>query len=349
MAETREDRKTDAELVEDLKRCNALLQAEIDLFERYTSNVRMDLRAESEIASQMGTSGGKKTRVQTPERQQLLTLEQKCAVAQNVLKQLNQDLKRLQSNSERVLDNYKATLEEADVHLAEVKKECCQFDRDIGKALRDKPSLMRVEKVIRYIEDRIKAKDNLMEKLDRQNAALLAHKRKLHLQLKIQEKMGKGLTALDFELLKIENIRSRKQLDEQNHKNMDLKLLAVKTLQAMNSIKENLQTLTLESDVLGGDIASRIKLMVKIEEETKQAEEERSKAESLNRKLRGQLADFQVPHVLKYIEVKDSHSQLEKNVRAWERKVEIAEMALKTHTKAWDKLRMSAGAGPPRA
>lgn len=51
-----------------------------------------------------------------------------------------------------------ATLEEADVHLAEVKKECCQFDRDIGKALRDKPSLMRVEKVIRYIEDRIKAK-----------------------------------------------------------------------------------------------------------------------------------------------------------------------------------------------
>lgn len=76
-----------------------------------------------------------------------------------------------------------------------------------------------------------------MEKLDRQNAALLAHKRKLHLQLKIQEKMGKGLTALDFELLKIENIRSRKQLDEQNHKHMDLKLLAGKTLQTMNSIK----------------------------------------------------------------------------------------------------------------
>lgn len=54
--------------------------------------------------------------------------------------------------------------------------------------------------------------------------------------------------------------------------------------------------------------------------------QERIKAEALNRKLRGQLSDFQVPHVLKYIEVKDSHSQLEKNVRAWERKVEIAEV-----------------------
>lgn len=49
--------------------------------------------------------------------------------------------------------------------------------------------------------------------------------------------MGKGLTALDFEQLKIENIRSRKQLNEQNHKHLELKLLAGKTLQAMNSNK----------------------------------------------------------------------------------------------------------------
>lgn len=53
--------------------------------------------------------------------------------------------------------------------------------------------------------------------------------------------MGKGLTALDFEQLKIENIRSRKQLDEQNHKHVELKLLASKTLQALNSNKVKLR------------------------------------------------------------------------------------------------------------
>lgn len=43
--------------------------------------------------------------------------------------------------------------------MAEVKKECGQFDRDIGKALRDKKSVtMNAEKVIRYIEDKVKTK-----------------------------------------------------------------------------------------------------------------------------------------------------------------------------------------------
>ncbi|XP_051545375.1 coiled-coil domain-containing protein 113-like [Myxocyprinus asiaticus] len=351
MAET--DSKTDAdskqtvELGEDLKRYNALLQAEIDMFERYISRMDPQTGSETSASQEMGTSRGRKSRVRTPERPQMLTLEQKFDVAQSVHKQLIQDLKRLQHRSERALDNYKATLEEADIHLAEVKKESLNFDFDIGKALWDKTNVtMSAEKVIRYTEDRIRAKDSQIEKLHRKNVALLALKRKLQLQLKQQEEMAEGLTALDFEHLKIENIKSRKRMDEQNHEHLKLKLLAGKTLQTLNSKKEKLHTLTNESDALSSDIASRMKLLVKIEEETKQAEGECSKAEALNSKLRGQLADFRVPHVLEYIKVKDCHSQLENNVKAWERKVEIAEMALKTYTKAWDKLRIAAGAGP---
>ncbi|RXN21930.1 coiled-coil domain-containing protein 113-like [Labeo rohita] len=290
---------------------------------------------------------GRKTKVRTPERQQLLTLEQKCDIAISMHKQMTEDLKRAKHHSERELDNYKATLEEADIHLAEVKKECCQFDRDIGKALRDKKCVtMSAEKVIRYIEDKVKTKENLIEKLHQKNAGLLAYKKKLQIQLKQQEEMGEGLTALDFEQLKFQNMKCRKRQDEQNLKHMELKLLAGKTLHVLNSEKEKLQTLTHESDVLNSDIGLREKLLVKIEEETKQAEEERNKAEALNRKLRGQLADFQVPHVLQYIKVKESHSQLQKSVKEWERKVEIAEMSLKTYTKSWDKLRIAAGARP---
>uniref|UniRef100_A0A9J8CK36 Cilia- and flagella-associated protein 263 n=1 Tax=Cyprinus carpio carpio TaxID=630221 RepID=A0A9J8CK36_CYPCA len=292
-------------------------------------------------------SPGRKTKA----RQQLLTLEQKCDVAKSMHKQMAEDLKRAKDLSERELDNYKATLEEADIHLTEVKKECCQFDRDIGKALRDKKSVtMSAEKVIRYIEDKVKAKESLIEKLHQKNAGLLAYKKKLQIQLKQQEEMGEGLTALDFEQLKFGNMKCRKLLDEQNLRRVELKLLTGKTLHVLNSNKEKLQTLTHESDVLNSDSALRAKLLIKFEEETKQAEEERNKAEVLNRKLRGQLADFHVPHVLQYIKVKESHGQLKKSVKEWERKVEIAEMALKTYSKSWDKLRITAGARtvPPR-
>ncbi|XP_073687469.1 cilia- and flagella-associated protein 263 [Garra rufa] len=344
------DKKQLVKLVEDLKRYNAAQQAEIDMFERYISRQDPQTQSESfETASQveMATSPGRRTKVRSPERQQLLTLEQKCDIAKSMHKQMTEDLKRAKKHSEKELDNYKATLEEADIHLAEVKKEYCQFDRDIGKALRDKKCMtMSAEKVIRYIENKVKAKENLVEKLHQKNAGLLAYKKKLQIQLKQQEEMGEGLTALDFEQLKFGNMKCRKRLDEQNLKHMELKLLAGKTLHVLNSEKEKLQTLTHESDVLSSDIALRTKLLVKIEEETKQAEKERNKAEVLNRKLRGQLADFQVPHVLQYIKVKESHIQLQKSVREWERKVEIAEMSLKTYMKSWDKLRIAAGARP---
>lgn len=40
------------------------------------------------------------------------------------------------------------------------------------------------------------------------------------------------------------------------------------------------------------------------------------------------MADYHVPHVLQYIEVKESHGQLQKSVKEWERKVEIAEVRI---------------------
>ncbi|NP_001006061.1 cilia- and flagella-associated protein 263 [Danio rerio] len=354
MAEMTEDSKSDTarkqlvELVDLNLTSNAALNAEIDLFDRYIS--RLDLRTFETVWKWQNLSTekipGRKAKVRTPGRQQLLTLEQKCVVAKSVYKKMIEDLKIAKIHSEKQLDNYKATLEEADIHLAEIKKERSHFKRNIVEELEDKKSMtMSAEKVMRYIEDKIKAKDILIEKLHRKNSALLTHKKKQQAQLRQQEEMAEGVTVLDFELLKFENIRFRKQLDEQNLKQVNLKLLAVKTLQTLNSNKEKLHILTNESEMLSSDTALRTKLLVKIEEETEQAEEERHKAEALNRKLRDQLADFHVPHVLQYIKLKESHGQLQKSVREWERKVEIAEMALKTYTKSWDKLRFAAGAG----
>lgn len=55
--------------------------------------------------------------------------------------------------------------------------------------------------------------------------------------------------------------------------------------------------------------------------------QERLSAEKINRKLRQQLADFKVPEVMQYVEVKADLYDLEKKVRSWERKVEIASVS----------------------
>ncbi|CDQ59511.1 unnamed protein product [Oncorhynchus mykiss] len=356
------DKRHLVELVKELRRSNAVLRAETDMYERYIS--RLDPRdlvpqplsdsLGAAAASQLEIGGGRgrkmKTRTTALEQLQRLTLEQKCDVAQRELDETKEDLEKLKESSERVLHNYKATLEEADIQLVEVKKASYEFDRDVAKVLREKRGVMMgAEKVIRYFEDRMRAKDTLVEKLRLKNAALHVQKRKLQLQLRQKEEMGEALHEVDFQQLKIENSQYLERIDERNQDLLRLKLLAGNTLQVLNSYKKKLQSMTCESKLLSSDITSRKEMLVKIEEETLQAEEERAKAETLNRKLRGQLADFRVPQVLQYITAKASHSQLEQSVRAWERKVEISEMALKTHTKTWNKLKEAAGAGPVTA
>ena len=54
--------------------------------------------------------------------------------------------------------------------------------------------------------------------------------------------------------------------------------------------------------------------------------QERAKAEKINRKLRTQLTDFRVPDVMEYVTEKADLYEIQRKVKNWERKVEIAEV-----------------------
>uniref|UniRef100_A0A667XYP1 Cilia- and flagella-associated protein 263 n=1 Tax=Myripristis murdjan TaxID=586833 RepID=A0A667XYP1_9TELE len=224
------------------------------------------------------------------DRLQQLTLEQKCYVAQREVEETQKDLEKLKRRSELTQDNYKATLEEAEIRLAEIRRAKCDFERDVVKPLREKKAdMMGPEKVLRYIENKI--------------------------NLSPPRYICKPITMKSVCVC-----------------------VCVCTWMCMHMCKqEKLQTVSSECKQLSCDITSRKEMLVKIEEETQRVEEERSKAEALNKKLRRRLTDYHVPDVLEYIRVKDKNKELERSLKTWERKVEIAEMASKTNTRAWDK------------
>lgn len=57
-------------------------------------------------------------------------------------------------------------------------------------------------------------------------------------------------------------------------------------------------------------------------------QQDRAKAYVLNSKLRKQLAEFRAPQVMMYVREKILNGDLEKTIKMWERKVEIAEVSL---------------------
>jgi len=243
--------------------------------------------------------------------------------------------------AEKKLDNLRAIMEEADIRLAEIKKTQYEFKRDVvSGAVNPRTGRVIAEKLIRSVEDKVRSRDTLIEKLRLKNSTLKVLKKKLQLQLKQKEEMGEVLHEVDFNQLKIENSQYLEKIDERNQDLLRLKLMATNVLQILNTYKKKLSTLTMESDRLKTEIVQRKDLFSKIESEMKLVEQEKSTAEERNSKCKQQLQDFKVPEVMEYVNEKAELYELRKAVQSWERKVEIASMALKTHMITWKKLKV---------
>ncbi|XP_026508662.1 coiled-coil domain-containing protein 113 isoform X2 [Terrapene carolina triunguis] len=240
------------------------------------------------------------------------------------------------------LDMGQAVMEEADIRWADIKKAMCNFNKDIIQTIsKKKGSVIASEKVLRYLEEKNHYRDAMKEKLRLKNDSLKVQKKKLQLQLKQKEEMGEALHEVDFQQLKIENAQFLEKIDERNRDLLQLKLTAGNTLQILNSYKRKLQNTTATSARLMKDISQRKEALEKMERETILVEEERAKAESVNKQLRQQLSDYRVPPVVKYVNQKMAIYDLENNIKIWERKVEIAEMSLQSYRRAWNKVKMA--------
>ena len=338
-------------LVEEMERGNEILKCETEMFAKYFQRVEPNKETAGQPLTSINTPtsnlieahgrGRKraKSRASAVDKLLYLTSEQKCDIAQRELEELHNEIDRYKEDSEKVLDNYRANLEESELWFSEIKKAMYEFDRDIVKgSVNPRTGKVIAERVTRYFEDKLKWRDTLIEKLRLKNSTLKVQKKKLQLQLKQKEEMGEVLHEVDFNQLKIENQQYLEKIDEKNQELLRLKLMAGNTLQVLNSYKKKLQTLTVDAKKLQTDIQVRHENLVKFDAETVTAEEERKVAEKKNGQLKQRLADYKVPDVQTYVEKKANLAELQKTVKGWERKVEIAQMALKTHQKSWQQL-----------
>ncbi|XP_020495410.2 cilia- and flagella-associated protein 263 [Labrus bergylta] len=330
---TKEQEELLFDRVQELKRSNAVLQVEIDLFERFISRIDPhDLLSQAGGDSPGGSQlegGGRgrrrRSRSHVSDRLQQLTLEQKLYVAQREMREMQQDQDKLKQRCERIQDNFKASLQEAEMSLSEIRKAQHEFERRLLKPLKDnRLDMKEPEKVLQCITD--KSKVSQLEKFLVKNQALKVHEKKLQQQLLQRREAGKAEYEDVFQ--EFTELRINKNLDE-------LQVNNLKVQRFLSSQKEKLQSVTRESTELSNDITNKKQILGKIEEEIQHAQEEQLKAEALNQHLRCQMTDYQAPGVLEYIQVKDKHKKLLQKINTWERKVRIAEMSSTAHSKAW--------------
>ncbi|XP_019962063.1 cilia- and flagella-associated protein 263 [Paralichthys olivaceus] len=321
--------------IQQLRSSNAALLAENDLFENF--GVRLDLHVqlfqaggegpEAAGASQL-EGGGRRRRSRCYTSDRLLQ-EQKLYVAQTEITETQQGHEDLKQRHERIQDNYKASLEESELCLAEIRKAKKDFERRTLKPMKDNSlEIKKPERVLQYLQDN--SKDTQLEKLHLKSQALKVEEKKLQKQLQLKKETGKD----EYE----EGI-IQENSDQRSYVNLEeLKVKSLIVHRVLSSHKEKLQSATIELTELSNDISNKEQMLVKLEE-IQQTEEECLKAEALNQHLCCQMTDYEAPDITEYTQLKYKHKTLRYRIHSLERKVGIAEMASKTHSEAGSKQR----------
>ncbi|NXK50581.1 CC113 protein, partial [Chauna torquata] len=338
---------------------NALLRAEVEMFENQfrkmePSSPALQLQPAAqdslpELVHVLVWSGAATTRGRSKSKLRHstgyfvgLTVEQKCELAEWELAEMKGEIQRMEKDSEKTLQDLEAVIQEADVWLADVKKAVSDFEKDIVSTISNKKgSIIASEKLLRYLEEKNHQRDLMREKLRLENNMLKGYKKKLQQQLRQKEQMGETLCEVRSQQLQITKAQYEEKIDEKNQELQQLKLTLGKTVQILNFCKKRLQNAMETSMSLMKDISNRKELLEKIERETTLVEEQRAKAESLDRWLRKQLSDYSTPPVMSYVQTMMAVTDLEKSIKAWERRAAIAEMTLQSYRRAWNQVRMS--------
>ena len=307
------------------RRFNETLMRENELFESHLQRTAPQLLIEDDDKG--------KRKPQKRSQQTNLSAEAKYDIAVQEMEEVREEISTTKQSSEQLLDTLRARMEECDVRIAEIKKDAYEFKRDIVTGAENfRTGKTIAEKAIRYMEEKLRAKAAVAEKLRLKNATLKSQYQKVEGQLQQKEDMGEVLHVIDFDQLKIENQQYLEKIEDRNNELLRLKLTTGNTVQVLNTLKHKLNNLTTESEWLKRETTTRKESLAKISEEITRVEQEKEQAARLDRKLRREEnTESNMPQVLDYVQQKAEHYELERNLNAWQRKVDIAEMELKRY------------------
>ncbi|XP_058253274.1 coiled-coil domain-containing protein 113 isoform X2 [Hemibagrus wyckioides] len=316
--------------VEKLRCTNAVLQTENEMFESFIGQLDslsltslLGSRMENEVVHR-GKSESCGTSQEPPN---LLKLEQKYYIAVSELEESRKELEPFNTSLARNVKYYKAAVEDLDKRLVEIKRERHEFEEFVAKTQQTTPvQAQRAQKVIGYIERKIKAKEVLTERMRRRNEFLRKQSWKQQRMVQQKEQMQDKLRRIDLEHLKQKNIHSRELLQKLQERVLCHRMLVRKSQQGLNVYKERLKKELEESETLSRKITLHEEKLSKIREQQQKVEKEQSQAKALNKKLKAQLANFRVPDVMKHVEDKAINDRLRHNIKALERKARIVKM-----------------------
>lgn len=131
-----------------------------------------------------------------------------------------------------------------------------EFKREIAKAAENSRTGKRIPpSIIKQFEITESKKEQELMRVRLRHLTLRAQLRKLEQALRKKEQLADGLHLIDFEQLKIENQTLQEKIEERNEELQKLRKKTTSTVQVLTHVKEKLQFVQGENQVLKQELA----------------------------------------------------------------------------------------------
>jgi hypothetical protein len=257
-----------------------------------------------------------------------LTLQQKNDIASQESDSIGKEIEETRVRSEKLIDTLRSVIEETAIRLTDLKKDAYEFKRDIVVGAENfRTGKTMAEKVVRYMEEKLRQKDAMVEKLKLKNQTLKIQLGKVDAQLRQKEEMGDVLHYIDFHQLQIENKQYVAKIEERNQELLKLKMTTGSTVQVLNTLKKQLGDIINESDWLRKEISARSDMLKRIKRDNISVNDEIMVERKKLTKFRSAREETEgMPQVIDYVNQKRKEYEVEAQIKNWERKIEISEM-----------------------
>eukprot|EP00958_Prasinococcus_capsulatus_P006710 scaffold625_cov420-Prasinococcus_capsulatus_cf.AAC.63 len=265
------------------------------------------------------------------EAESVLTVGERQDIVNQELNSLQEQVRRCKNEGEDRIEQLRSRIEACSTQDAETSRDMFEFRRNfLGNGASMHSGDPAPERVDRYIQHKVDAKSQVIEKLHARNATLTRYLRKMQRQLAQKEELGETLHVVDFDQLQIENEQCLRRIRERNEELLGLKLATSKSAQGLLHLKSRLAKITSSNEWLRSEIQARQEQVKKLIVDSIQVKSEKQAAHQ--RRAIPLEEKEGAPQVLEYIKVKAEVAELERKKGNWERKIEIA--ALEARGKA---------------
>ncbi|EFJ14994.1 hypothetical protein SELMODRAFT_423095 [Selaginella moellendorffii] len=254
-----------------------------------------------------------------PEAPVPMSMEEKCEIAEEECRFLEQHLDKMRSENERVLDDYRAILKQAKMAIAEVRKEKSDFYRDVLLLAQLNPANKSYSQdILSFIEEKLRKRVVVRNSIKAKNSSLQAEITELETQFASKKDLKDILHVVDFDQIKILNHELNSRTRERDNGIQSLKSVMKGSTKAMNETQKELTNAYDRGIELKNCLRDRVPVIKSAKENIVTEKSQRMKLhEAVLTAIQDQDGPVQ-PTAMDYMRTQDKAGKLWKDIRRWE-------------------------------